>query len=242
MNVFACYDELMDPSPSRINKVLRRSVQLQTLLYVVVAFFGFISFGEGTPDNILVGYPTDNMFANVGKACVTGQLLLAIPLTVHPGRTYLWPLLGLATRSRGVSDDSRDLDATPRGSESSTPFSAAPLDVDHDIPTGPHVLISFCFLAVCVAVAIAVPSASDLTGIVGGFACVTYVFLLPAEMATKLRRVAGDESQTLLDSPAAFLANTPKASLCIFGLRCCGVLGYIAAAQSAVSLVSGKRG
>ena len=29
-------------------------------------------------------------------------------------------------------------------------------------------------------------------------------------MATKLRRVAGDESQTLLDSPAAFLANTPK--------------------------------
>jgi amino acid permease len=233
MNVFACYDELVNPSPARIDKVLRRSVQLQTLLYVVVAFCGYISFGEATPDNILVAYPSHNMFANVGKACVTLQLLLAIPLTVHPGRTYLWPLLGLGAAR---PDDG----AGETGSESSTPFSEAPLDVTRDIPTGPHVLITAGFLLVSVAVAIAVPSAADLTGIVGGFACVTYVFLLPAEMATKLRRVAGNDSRTLLESPAAFLAG-PKASFCIAGLRICGVMGYIAAAQSAVSLVSGKQ-
>ena len=70
---------------------------------------------------------------------------------------------------------------------------------------------------------------------------VTYVFLLPAEMAMKLRRVAGNDSITLLESPAAFLADASKASFCIAGLRICGVLGYIAAAQSAVSLVSGQQ-
>jgi amino acid permease len=229
MNVFACYDELKAPNPRRIDKVLYRSVGLQLILYSVVAVFGFASFGVRTPDNILVAYDLESTFANVGRLCVSLQLLLAIPLTVHPGRTYLWPMIKPSeprVLSRSLSDASDD--------GGGQPF------MEGEIPTVQHVFISASFLVLSALTAWAVPSASNLMGIVGGFACVTYVFLLPAQIAVRLREIVAPGSTLLTESPAAFLA-TDKAVFVIWALRACGVFGYIAAAQSVVAVLRGEK-
>merc|ERR1712176_449846 len=71
---------------------------LETLLYIVVASFGYLSFGLDTPDNILKAYDLSDMPANWGRFFVFLQLNMSIPLTVHPGRGQLWALLRLLLR------------------------------------------------------------------------------------------------------------------------------------------------
>jgi len=268
MNVFACYDELQCPSSQRIIKVLWRSVCIQTVLYASVSFFGFISFGAHTPDNILRAYDESDFFANLGRMFVSLQLVVVIPLTVHPGRNYFWKLVRMARTSGSPSPSSSHgcvaqgqgaifsseraaplMELGPiAGGDANTSASAnagraraesgetlMALLAEQRIPTLPHILITSGFIGLCALVAVLVPSAKDLMGIVGGFAAVTYIFLLPAQMAVRLR----SESQyfeALQSSAAAFLPGK-RGLLVIWGLRVASLLGYIAAAQSAWNIL-----
>merc|ERR1719440_2107778 len=92
------------------------------------------------------------------------------------------------------------------------------------------------FLALSALVAVVVPSAADLMGIVGGFSCVTYVCLLPAEMGRKIRAEYSDKIES---SPAAFLAGAQGFCVCLY-LEACTVFGYCAAAQSAWQIFQGS--
>merc|ERR1711862_137500 len=108
---------------------------------------------------------------------------------------------------------------------------------DSSLPREPgtlfHVISSSSFLALAALVAVLVPSASDLMGIVGGFSCVTYVCALPAELARKLR---ADHSDKIASSPASFIAGSQ--GTCIIGfLWACTLLGYCAAGRAAWSIV-----
>eukprot|EP00747_Dinoflagellata_sp_TGD_P039860 gnl/TRDRNA2_/TRDRNA2_140511_c1_seq2.p1 gnl/TRDRNA2_/TRDRNA2_140511_c1~~gnl/TRDRNA2_/TRDRNA2_140511_c1_seq2.p1 ORF type:complete len:159 (+),score=11.95 gnl/TRDRNA2_/TRDRNA2_140511_c1_seq2:2-478(+) len=127
--------------------------------------------------------------------------------------------------------------STSSGSERSDISQASEPDrSSREMPLAVHYILTFSFVSLSVTVAIFVPSASDLMSIVGGFACVTYVFVLPARMATKLR---SEPTNRLASSPAAFLL-TSWAWPVIASLYVCSALGYIAAAQSMVAIVHGK--
>lgn len=307
MNVFACYDELQNPTSIRIKKVLTRSVMVQSVLYVSIASCGFLSFGLATPDNILRAYSLEDTWANVGRAFVSFQLLLSIPLTVHPGRKYFWSLLTLLKaprRSDGQNRNSerRDVEVPPRKQQlaeenSARELAALPLahqapgpggradaglatslpqsaGLPHSLPQAadePSSMTQFAFTSVTVSfvalsavVAAKVESASDLLGVVGGFAAVTYAYLLPAEMAKKLaaqRRcqlpegtAAGAATDSFCQmspapferpaiissemSPAAFVYSAWQGPLATLGLRLCTVCGYVAAVQCARKLMS----
>jgi len=267
MNVFACYDELTIPTPARINKVLLRSTYVQSVLYISIALCGFLSFGANTPDNILRAYDLTDPFANLGRVFVSFQLLLAIPLTVHPGRTYLWPLVCMATGnfntnspacgSSSISSSSSMNPAPLVASRCDPPTDFAPThvvdeagqstacasspatsgaDMTPAMPLRVHALITLGFVLLSALVAANVESASDLLGIVGGFAAVTYAFLLPAEIVKKLR--ANRETIDWNTSPAQFIQGS-TGPIAITGLRLCCVFGYIAATQCAVRMLTG---
>merc|ERR1711974_20905 len=96
-------------------------------------------------------------------------------------------------------------------------------------------------VASCALVAAKVNSASDLLGVVGGFAAVTYAFLLPAEMAWKLRHQADELAIDWESSPAPFIVG--RSGVCVIAfLRGCCVLGYVAAAQCAWNMLSASSG
>jgi len=229
MNVFACYDELHNPTASRINKVLLRATWVETALYVAISVCGFLSFGAAAPDNILRAYDLEDRFANIGRAFVSFQLLLAIPLTVHPARQYLWPLLCLA--GKRLSPPQNDL--------------KQPL-VHASVGLQPMPPLTLCLLTVGLVASSAllaakVESASDLLGVFSGFASVTYAFLLPAEMGRKMRAASPSLAIDWKTSPAAFLTSR-RGSLAIAGLRLCGVFGYVAAGQCAWAMLRGGGG
>lgn len=247
MNVFACYGELHNPTSARIDKVLWRSTIVQTVLYASIALFGFLSFGSNTPDNILRAYDKDSWLANLGRVFVSCQLLLGIPLTVHPGRAYLWPLLKpvlpqrwsgsrrALTEAEMVVNPSAQQLCTGDGGSFVVSDPCQSSENIGDIPLGPHLLISGVFVALSVWVAVKVPSASDLMGVVGGFACVTYVFLLPARVACRLL----EDPDRVASSPAAFLTSRWGRPTIACLLLCSG-FGYVAATQSLIAIVSKK--
>jgi len=220
MNVFACYDELQNPTAQRINKVLWRATWVETLLYATISVCGYLSFGAFAPDNILRAYDLEDRFANIGRAFVSFQLLLAIPLTVHPARLYLWPLILLGRKRWG-----------PRQSELQQPLVHVSVG-SQPIPPSVHYLLTAGLVTISALVAAKVESASDLLGVFSGFASVTYAFLLPAEMGQKMRSASPALDIDWKTSPAAFI-NKRRGTLAIAGLRLCGVFGYIAAAQCA---------
>jgi len=281
MNVFSCYAELENPTAARMNKVLKRAAYLESVLYASVSICGFLSFGADTPDNILRAYDLDDRLANLGRFFISFQLLLAVPLTVHPARLQLWPLLQMAfgigaKRPRSA----RAADGAAQGPEaggsivpvfrllknklrlvSAPPSPAAQGQEDSEVPgqqaqgekegppaeallagSGPeampqhvHVLLTVAIVVFSAFVAVKVESASDLLGIVGGFAAVTYAYLLPTEIAQKLRR-APPAGMDWSSSPAAFVAG-PCGPAVVAALRICSILGYIGAAQCAWAVI-----
>eukprot|EP00931_Biecheleriopsis_adriatica_P025925 TRINITY_DN15825_c0_g1_i1.p1 TRINITY_DN15825_c0_g1~~TRINITY_DN15825_c0_g1_i1.p1 ORF type:complete len:528 (+),score=69.11 TRINITY_DN15825_c0_g1_i1:66-1586(+) len=265
MNVFAAYEELKHPTPRRINKVLFRTSMVQTVLYVSLSVCGFLSFGSETPDNILQAYDLEDTWANVGRIFVCLQLLLAVPLTVHPGRSYLWPMLcitfGIRPQedavSAGSNESAVELGPGQKEGRSTAQSSAAAEEGLHvpavnagienserrsEIPEmSKHMysLITVSFVVLSGIVAAKVESASDLLGVVGGFSAVTYAYLMPAEMASKLRQNRERFSIDLTTTPAAFIFGWPGPFI-IAGLRACTVVGYMAAAQCAWNMFQSR--
>jgi len=256
MNVFACYDELQNPSRNRIVKVLFRSTMVQSTLYISIAICGFLSFGVNTPDNILMAYSLHDVLGNIGRGFVSFQLLLAVPLTVHPARTYLWPLVRPCCRRHAVARPASPVAITGSGGVRLVPVnggaspSVTEIEEQENSMGGiaesadgmsrtVHITMTAVLISLAALVSSCVDSASDLLGIVGGFAAVTYAYLLPAEMAQRLRRSGVTNNIDWTNSPASFVAGR-FGLLVIWGLRACSVLGYIAAAQCASNMIQGK--
>jgi len=253
MNVFTCYGELQNPTPDRMNKVLIRAAWVETLLYMSVSICGYLSFGTGTPDNILWAYDLEDSWANLGRFFVSFQLLLAIPVNVHPARIYTWSFVSMLW---GPCQDKRS-DFEGDGSivpvfvvqrnklQLAAPVEGAPdvapgtLRSGRRMPLQAHLALTALIVALSSLVAAQVSSASDLLGIVGGFAAVTYAFLLPAEMARQLRRAPVVHAVDWGSSPATFVRG-PLGKYVVAVLRACSALGYVAAAQCAWGMLAGS--
>jgi len=239
-------------------------VMVQSVLYVSIALCGFLSFGVATPDNILRAYALNDRWANVGRAFVSFQLLLAIPMTVHPGRTYFWSLVALV-KGPPEPRSARELGSLPQDPSASAPGGSpdgALLQTAHETPSMSQLvftIITVSFVGLSAAVAAKVESASDLLGVVGGFAAVTYAYLLPAEMAKKLGQKQQTRSSSQLPvamatgddaavadadcqfrrqtSPAPFVYSAWKGRVITWGLRLCTACGYVAALQCARNML-----
>merc|ERR1719399_56282 len=174
--------------------------------------------------------------------------MVSILLSVHPGRVQTWALLQMLTGPAPTADASPAQNSTELqsvGSLASNLRSDGPTESGsppgsfvspaEPIPASAHIAITAVFLALSALVAVLVPSASDLMGVVGGFACVTYVLVLPAEIARKLR---AEHAAAAASGPAPFL-DGPRGLLVIVGLWACALCGYLAAGQSAWRIVTG---
>eukprot|EP00397_Hematodinium_sp_SG-2012_P021410 GEMP01022114.1.p1 GENE.GEMP01022114.1~~GEMP01022114.1.p1 ORF type:complete len:406 (+),score=56.45 GEMP01022114.1:309-1526(+) len=156
--VFAVYHELHNRTPTRMNKVIQRSVALECGVYFIVALFGFLSFRAGTPQNILLGYPLSTSvmsrhLAILGQGAMLIQLLVSCPMCLHPARAYGYSLV-----------------------------------CSGPMRTRTHYISTVVLVAGVIIVYIIVPDVINLMGIVGGFACTTYAFFVPSLIVVQLRR------------------------------------------------------
>ena len=56
-NIFAVKNELIDPTPQRINTVVVSAIGTAMLLYFIVSCFGYSTHGDNVESDILTNYP-----------------------------------------------------------------------------------------------------------------------------------------------------------------------------------------
>lgn len=88
-NIFSIYNELIDPTPRRINGVIFVSVGICLGVYFIVALLGYFTYGNVVEDNIINNYPVDDISVTIGRIFISILVAFSYPLQTHPSRICL---------------------------------------------------------------------------------------------------------------------------------------------------------
>ena len=75
--------ELVEPTPSRIEKVATRVSVLLFIFYALIGVLGYYSFGNSVSQNFMNSFPADDLTSTC-RFLLTLTLLLSLPITANP--------------------------------------------------------------------------------------------------------------------------------------------------------------
>jgi amino acid permease len=84
INVVPVAQELNNPGKRRIEKVTMRVVVVQLVLYMLLSWGGYISFGRDTPANIITAYGKRDPWITMSRVMLAITIAAAIPTSVNP--------------------------------------------------------------------------------------------------------------------------------------------------------------
>eukprot|EP00033_Pygsuia_biforma_P004125 GCRY01004523.1.p1 GENE.GCRY01004523.1~~GCRY01004523.1.p1 ORF type:complete len:406 (+),score=81.05 GCRY01004523.1:194-1411(+) len=85
-NMFPVYTELRPQTESRMKRLIKSTISICAVVYVIVGLFGYFSFYEHTDDDLLNNYPGENFLINIVRMCIAITVLLTYPLVNYPLR------------------------------------------------------------------------------------------------------------------------------------------------------------
>ncbi|KAI5959157.1 uncharacterized protein KGF55_005500 [Candida pseudojiufengensis] len=90
-NMFAIINELRpddkDGSQTRqSNLIIRNAILTALFSYLIVAIFGYLTYGDAVNANIIAMYPRDSISTLIGRLCIVIMVSLSFPLQCHPCR------------------------------------------------------------------------------------------------------------------------------------------------------------
>ncbi|KAI0031435.1 transmembrane amino acid transporter protein-domain-containing protein [Vararia minispora EC-137] len=88
-NIFPIFNEVKTNSQARMNTIIGSAIGGATLVYEVIAVFGYLTFGTNVGANIIAMYPSTSLFVAVGQLAIAILVLFSYPLQVHPCRNCL---------------------------------------------------------------------------------------------------------------------------------------------------------
>ena len=98
------YNELRDNTIKRFNIVAASGFSLAGFVYVLVAAFGFLTFGSNSSPMILQNYATSDGLLNVARLAVSASILTSYPLTFAGVRDSVLDIAGVKNRTDKVLD------------------------------------------------------------------------------------------------------------------------------------------
>ncbi|KAH9013268.1 transmembrane amino acid transporter protein-domain-containing protein [Lactarius pseudohatsudake] len=100
-NLFPIFNEINNNSQKRMN--------------IVIAVFGYITFGSHVTANIIEMYPSSSLFIAIGQLAIATLVLFSYPLQVHPCRNCLDKVFNFdaASDKDDVGDEHGSGDMTP---------------------------------------------------------------------------------------------------------------------------------
>lgn len=94
-NIPQVHSELKRPTRKRIRMVLIAVTIACTVLYCIIAFFGYFYSLQYTCGNILLNYNQDNVLISIARLCLGFVLLFTFPLFIMPARALVHNLLNI---------------------------------------------------------------------------------------------------------------------------------------------------
>eukprot|EP01094_Clydonella_sp_ATCC50884_P008936 TRINITY_DN18477_c0_g1_i1.p1 TRINITY_DN18477_c0_g1~~TRINITY_DN18477_c0_g1_i1.p1 ORF type:complete len:478 (-),score=136.09 TRINITY_DN18477_c0_g1_i1:172-1605(-) len=92
-NLLPIFNELRDPVPSRMGRVIAFSVSTCTTVYLAVGILGYLTYGEYVTSNIINDYP-DDVIVSFGRVAITALVIFSYPLQSFPLRSSLDKMVG----------------------------------------------------------------------------------------------------------------------------------------------------
>ncbi|KAF2441550.1 hypothetical protein P171DRAFT_434209 [Karstenula rhodostoma CBS 690.94] len=79
-NSLLIYGSLRTPTIDRFARVTHYSTGISLIACLVMAYFGYLTFGDKTQGNVLNNFPNDNIFVNIARFCFGLNMLTTLPL------------------------------------------------------------------------------------------------------------------------------------------------------------------
>jgi len=85
-NIFPLYSELKPSSRSHIPSVIYSAVFFCTMIYLIVGYCGYATFGENVQSNVLNNYADDNVLINIARFAMAIYCTFSYSVQMHPCR------------------------------------------------------------------------------------------------------------------------------------------------------------
>ncbi|XP_077490961.1 uncharacterized protein LOC144101701 [Amblyomma americanum] len=168
--LFEIFDTVNDPSLKRMNSVVNGAVQMCSIVYIMMGFFGYVAFcgaGGPLPGNVLVrlGSSLSSEFLKLG---FVATLVVSFPLCLFPCRTSLHSLI--FKRGSKFHDPSYDY-----------------------IPDGQFRLLTVVLVGATLVTACMVPNIEIVLGLTGSTIGTLICVIMPALVFTRIQAKSTNE-------------------------------------------------
>jgi solute carrier family 38 (sodium-coupled neutral amino acid transporter), member 11 len=79
-NSLLIYGSLRKPTIDRFSRVTHFSTGISLIACLIMALFGYLTFGNKTLGNVLNNFPNDNLMVNIARLCFGLNMLTTLPL------------------------------------------------------------------------------------------------------------------------------------------------------------------
>jgi sodium-coupled neutral amino acid transporter 11 len=79
-NSLLIYGSLRKPTIDRFSRVTHYSTGISLVACLIMALFGYLTFGDKTLGNVLNNFPNDNLMVNIARLCFGLNMLTTLPL------------------------------------------------------------------------------------------------------------------------------------------------------------------
>uniref|UniRef100_A0A914W1G6 Amino acid transporter transmembrane domain-containing protein n=1 Tax=Plectus sambesii TaxID=2011161 RepID=A0A914W1G6_9BILA len=155
--LFIVAECMTDPSPTKMNDIIKSAVNLCTLLYGSVGFLGYVAFHDKKMHGDVLVYLDATFLTELLKLGFMLSVAVSFPLMLFPCRTAIFNILFRPTH---ISGD---------------------LQVDV-IPNGPFQFLTVAILVLNLVVAVLLPNVEFVLGLTGSLIGSTVCTILPALM------------------------------------------------------------
>ncbi|CCK68661.1 amino acid transporter KNAG_0B02190 [Huiozyma naganishii CBS 8797] len=215
-NMFSVINEQVDQKFNVITKIAKYSMSLAFLLYIVIGYSGYLTFGDKIVGNIVTLYP-NNASSTIGRIAIAILVTLTFPLQCHPARASIHHIIhffqarsaengnGSAMVLNQMEGVSPELETTPltdaaNCAEVDTAIEEGSPEELQVMPLeGKRFIFITCTILFCsYLLAVSVTSLAKVLAIVGATGSTSISFILPGIFGYKL---IGSECETGAELP-----------------------------------------
>lgn len=218
-NMFSIINEQRDTSFSNTKYIPLFAILSAYIIYVIIGFSGYLTFGNNIVGNIITEYP-QSITTTIGRIAIVFLVMLAYPLQCHPARASIHHVLHYlevkeqmrreraASRVSARSTNLLSSDASAR-SESSEDEATLLLEDELILEESQRqreitplhgkrfIIITTCIIICSYLLAISVTSLAEVLAVVGATGSTSIAFILPGIFGF---RIIGSKDDEVLSS------------------------------------------